>query len=581
VARLPEFGGTLPLMRGCAVRLLSVLLVAGGALSAQTPVPAVELTGTVVVGETKRPISGAELVAARVGGPLSEYRTVTTDQAGRFTFRNLAAGSYRIFAQHENYLATEFGRRTPRRAAVIDTSESTGTPITLSDRQTAPPIVIALMPPGVIVGRVLDGDGRPARLVVVRALKPVFFNGVRTLSSATWTQTDDRGEYRLFGLVPGLYYVSASPAGRPRIAGGNVETPQMPMNANGNRSMASTPLTAESLSVAALDPLVYPGVYHPGTSDVSLAQPLEVRAGVATTAATLSIQPVRAFRVRGRVAGRPADGPSRPVRVAINAPGVASVETVDGTFDLPGVPPGRYRLTAQASATAPWLGGNATVEVTDRDVDEIVLTVQASVAVTGTLTIDGRVPTTADGALAVQLQASTGLLGLGAQRVQPDGTFTFATVVPGDYRFRVLQAPRAPWIASATFGREDVLDTPVRIEAENFGRRLEIALSTRTATLDVQVFDDDRRPVAGVLVVAVPDTARRSRSTNFRTARTDSQGRAHLADVAPGEYLLFASDEVDVDGWQDPDILRRYQARGELVRLPEQGAANVTLRLLR
>jgi hypothetical protein len=71
-------------MRGCAVRLLSVLFVAVGALWAQTSVPVVErtavLTGTVVVGETKRPISGAELVAARVGGPLSEYRSVTTDR---------------------------------------------------------------------------------------------------------------------------------------------------------------------------------------------------------------------------------------------------------------------------------------------------------------------------------------------------------------------------------------------------------------------------------------------------------------------------------------------------------------------
>jgi Carboxypeptidase regulatory-like domain len=306
-------------MRGLAMRLLGLTL-AGVSLSAQAPTPPVErtavLSGRVVVSGTNRPINGAQLVAARVGGPLSDYQTITTDAAGQFTFRNLATGTYRIFAKHENYLPAEYGRRLPRADALFDTSTATGTPIALADRQAVPPIVIAMMPPGVITGHVLDGDGRPARLVMVRALKPTFFNGERLLSSATWTQTDDRGAYRLFGLTPGLYYVSAAPAARPRLVGDNVETPQTPSNANGNRSVATAQLTPESLRAAALDPLVYPTVYHPGTSDASMAQPLEVRAGVAATAATLTITPVRAFRVRGHVAGRPADAQSRPVRIA-------------------------------------------------------------------------------------------------------------------------------------------------------------------------------------------------------------------------------------------------------------------------
>jgi len=81
--------------------------------------------------------------------------------------------------------------------------------------------------------------------------------------------------------------------------------------------------------------------------------------------------------------------------------------------------------------------------------------------------------------------------------------------------------------------------------------------------------------------VAVPDAARRGRSANFRSASTDAQGRVQLADLAPGEYRLFATTDIPLSDWQDPDVLRRFETRGELVRLGEAGTASVVITVLR
>jgi protocatechuate 3,4-dioxygenase beta subunit len=204
------------------------------------------------------------------------------------------------------------------------------------------------------------------------------------------------------------------------------------------------------------------------------------------------------------------------------------------------------------------------------------------VTVTGTLSIDGRALTAADGALSIQLQsASPGTPGQGAQRVQPDGTFTLSNVFPGRYRFRVIQAGKTPWVKSARWGADDVAMAPIVVEGEPAGRTLTVELSTKTASIDVAVLDAQRRPVSGVLVVGVPEAARRGRTSNYKSASTDAQGRVRFEDVAPGEYRIFATTDISLADWQDPDVLRRFETRGELVRLAEAGSASITVTVLR
>ena len=184
------------------------------------------LEGEVVALGTGVPVARARLVLAKVAGAAVDYRIGITDNNGRFVFHNLAAGSYRVFAERQGYLRGEHGRR----AANVP-----GTPVVVVEGQSPPPIKILMIPTGVITGRVLD-DGRPARNVWVRAMRAVYRDGERVLTLADYAKTDDRGEYRIFGLPPAAYFVSALPPDKPRIEGDTYVVPTIPSNANHNQS---------------------------------------------------------------------------------------------------------------------------------------------------------------------------------------------------------------------------------------------------------------------------------------------------------------------------------------------------------
>src|SRR5262245_24629573 len=67
-------------------------------------------------------------------------------------------------------------------------------------------------PPGVIAGRVVDDDGRPMRGVRVRALVRASRDGPSEMTPRGNTSTtNDRGEFRLFWLEPGAYYILINP----------------------------------------------------------------------------------------------------------------------------------------------------------------------------------------------------------------------------------------------------------------------------------------------------------------------------------------------------------------------------------
>jgi hypothetical protein len=533
--------------------------------------PAV-LQGQVTRQGAATPVAHARIVAAKVGGSPSDYRTGITDAKGRFAFDDLTPGTYRVYATREGYLQAEYGRRSVG---------ASGVPIVLAEGQASPDLALSMTPTGVIAGRVFHQSGRPARSVWVRALKARYFDGERSLAVAEWAESDDRGEYRLFGLSPGSYFVAAVPRERPRIEGDQLVVPAMPATANLNQGARRLPLSKVTVPAAAFDRNVYPPVYHPGTIDAAGAQPVDVRAGEAATGIDLTIAAVtRTFNVRGHVSAVGA-GPSPEFIVGMSAADgetffrIPNAPLNAGSFDFPGIPPGRYRLTAQTKA--PLLRDTIHVDVVDRDVDGLTVTLRPGVTVSGRLRIGQRPPGSMDTLISVQLQSSAGTYS--TIRYESDGTFKIENVPPREYRLRVLGGPRSPWVKAARFGDDDVLNAPIRIGGDLQGRELEIVLGESIQTINAQVLDAERKPVAGVLVIAVPDAARRNQSRAYRSATTGADGHARIDGLAPGEYTLFASESIDAGDWQDPAVLQRQESRGTAVGVRDGETKTVTLRI--
>lgn len=554
-------------MAQLALVLLTLLLQAPAALL---------LEGQVVTLGDNTPVPRARIVVARVGGAVEDYRTGIADANGRFTFSDLTAGSYRVFAERQGFLRGEHGRRV---------SSGNGTPVWMVEGQPTR-ITIPMIATGAIAGRVLE-NGRPLRNVIVRAMRASFLDGRRSLSIADYARSDDLGEYRLFGLGPGIYYVSTLPFDRPRIEGDTYVVPTVPSNANRNQSQIWTPavdaLAGGLIDASAFENGIFVPLFFPGTTDESRAAAIDVQPGRTATGIDLTVARVPTARIRGRVIDGTTGRPAQNVSVGVTQQegrtlNIASSRgNASGEFELPAVPAGRYELSARTT-TDPRLFGTVAVEVRDRDVEAVVVTIRPGNTLKGHITVVGAQSSTALPPISVQLDGVDGF-GYSALRIAPDGTFTIDNVEAREYRVRfTARGRRTP--ESVTFGGVDVTSGTFRFGPDVADNVLELVLNLAGGAIDVAAVDASQRGVTGVTVALVPDARRRNQSALYRTASTDEFGRIRFDDVTPGEYLLF-TDDVEPSAWQDPEVIRRYENRGTRVLVVANARQNVTLRVTR
>jgi hypothetical protein len=174
------------------------------------------IRGVVVDSQTDEPLPRAVVDLSRMSGG-SQPTATQTDAEGRFEFRDLPPGRYLLSASRTPYLRITYGHRG---------ADSRGTPIEVAVDGVVDRIRLAMQPGGVISGRVYDEFGHPAVGIRVQPLQYRYNNGRRELMLAPTVgfmgSTDDRGAFRIWGLRPGQYFVSAAPEPilrRPRCCG--------------------------------------------------------------------------------------------------------------------------------------------------------------------------------------------------------------------------------------------------------------------------------------------------------------------------------------------------------------------------
>src|SRR5215470_16185823 len=185
--------------------ILVLVVVASVVVRAQAQTPpakvAADTTGTIsgqVVSDSGQPLAGASLFVRAMnsaGGP----RSTTTDAEGNFRLDGLEPALYSIFAAAPTYV----------------TDNVSGTYYRIGDT-----VHLELIRGGVITGTVATSSGDPVIGVRVRAVRVRDVKGqpFRTPSfGSVEKMTDDRGVYRIYGLLPGTYLVSAGSGGFPSV----------------------------------------------------------------------------------------------------------------------------------------------------------------------------------------------------------------------------------------------------------------------------------------------------------------------------------------------------------------------------
>jgi hypothetical protein len=135
-----------------------------------------------------------QITVTSVTADCPNARRTTTDNGGRFAFDGVSPGGYKIHAQRNGYIGLPV--RESQAPPVVVTHD-----VIVTSPQAVSDVSISMIKAGAIAGTVRDANGKPFVLADVQVLR------AKERAVLAMRQTDDRGQYRLFGLPPGEFIV--------------------------------------------------------------------------------------------------------------------------------------------------------------------------------------------------------------------------------------------------------------------------------------------------------------------------------------------------------------------------------------
>jgi hypothetical protein len=539
------------------------------------------ISGTVfVAGEPKLPARRVRVTLTNVARS-SPGQTTTTDDSGAFAFRGLPAGRFELQAFKNAYLRASYGASRPNRV---------GTPVVVKDGEPITNLSITIVRGGVITGVVRDTRGRPVPGVNVRVLKLGYnaVTGERALgapSLGSASMTDDRGEYRAYGLPPGGYLVVAapgSPSGRGNDGIRQLTRNEVQQALQAARSGATTPrpVVPSTPSTALLN---YAPVFHPGATDIRAAATLVLGVSEERTGVDIALQLVPTATVSGTVTStsdalpqtfvlqlQPA-GAHTEMLAGAGLRGLSTQLGADGKYAFTGVAPGSYTIKAilgrgrGAAPNQPTQWAAADVQVSGQDLD-VPLTLQPGVAINGRVVFEGPPPTAAELqtlSFGLMPPASGGaVLFGGGGRVDADGRFTFAGVTPDIYQFVTMWTAAGAsekWtIKSSTANGREAFEAPLRVNP-NETLEWRITYTDMPTGLTGTLKDPGGRAATDYYVLVFSADRRHwtPGSRRVRMTRPATDGLYSVKGLPPGEYFLAAPADLETGGWNDPALLEQ------------------------
>ncbi len=497
-----------------------------------------------VTGEPVRKATLSLVLTANRGPGNARPSSTTTDAAGRFEFTGIEPGRYRLNATRNGFVGQNFG------GAV------TGTPIVLSRGQKLDGIDFRLVPHSVVTGRIFDEDGEPVVFASVQLMRYTYTDRGKALRPFGSARTNDLGEYRIFGIGPGKYFVEATLQRLP------------PATASARQGVPEEN---------------YASTFYPGTTDPASAVPLDVALGGVAQGVDIRLAKARTFSVSGRVSG--GAGGSRSGMVMLVRRGDSPFSNRFGTrsgqwdlrtgaFNIRGVAPGSYTVVAQSrqSRSESW-SGLANIEVSGGDVSNVDISIQPGQAVSGRVRIEGENDTPIPPNIRV-IAESQGLEWMGSQpgSVNDDGEFTISSVGAGSYRLRITSLPPGHYVKSIRLADRDLLDGGVlELPGGAPVSGIDVVLSPKAAALDGVATGSKGDPAAGATMVLIPPADHPQRDRLIFRAVADQNGQYSLRDIPPGDYRLYAFAGAEDGEDRDPNLFIKHESASEKISLAESG----------
>lgn len=490
----------------------------------------------------------------------AEQFVARTDTDGRFT-AEVPPARYRLVVSETGF----FQLGGPRTLTLNAGAELTG-------------IQFSLTPGSAITGRVVDAEGDAVVGAIVTAFAPKYTNGRRLISpcdvgsvEGAQQETDERGEYRLFGMEPGSYYVAAEqPLGRPQNS------------------------------------CAFPS-YYPGVIDPADALPITVLPNSEASGVLVPLTEATFYPVTFGVVAPPDGSYPRPNLLIVRRSRQESIRT--STIWLSGaeyvsvdreqngtvrvrfsLPPGSYDAHYRSSLSGSSIG-RLSFDVTDRAVNAGTMVLAPAVLMPGRIRMASGVEMSKPfESLIVMMKPiedwpySMSLFYSGPSWPQADGSFLAATgayVSEGRYRINLFGLPPDQFIAAIRYGNQDVTALGyLEVSASSPDRMVEIVVDEPAASVGGIVRNRSDEPVADALVVLIPSENRRQNLELYRTVYTDQLGRFSIAGLPPGDYAVIAWEDVPDGAWRNADFMRPFSTRLERIHLEKGDRETLDLTLV-
>jgi hypothetical protein len=496
--------------------------------------------GIVTETGTSTPLPGVQirLTSTRSSGSPPGPLRARTAANGRFQI-SAPPGEYTIAWQRE-------GTFDPLNDGVPDSKSK----LTLVAGKAETPMNLSLTTGGVITGLVSNPDGSPASRVTVTAMQLSFGSrGERITRVVESEETNERGEYRLYWIPPGSYIVGFTPS----VLG-----------------------ATQTLTSSSGPPRIRVRTYYPGASDLSKAERINVAPHSETSGINFSLRDAEVFNVSGRatypfVAPPPGQASSlnqNPSVVVMAAePGAqrfafipsAPGNAPQGTFELRGIPAGHYNLLATVGppAGAILYAGEISIDISNHDLKDVTLNLLPPLEVPGRVAVpQGVIPPE------LYIPPADGMTPVGPTQIKPaaDGQFTFKGASGGSFLLEPHAAPELYVVDLKVGERSFYEDLTFRLSESN--EPIQIVFATSAATVSGTIVWTDGQKKMKTAAVLVPDAPRRRSYFVYRQGNADESDQFKIVGVPPGNYRLFASDLISVNGWRNADIVSKHENMG-------------------
>jgi hypothetical protein len=466
--------------------------------------------------------------------------SVTTDNAGKFVFPELDPADYSLRAKREGFVDGTAGNHTGSK--VVD-------PIILAPNDHRSGFIVKMVPYGAFAGRVVDDEGDPVEGLQISVMMYRYTVKGRELVEFSSSRTNDLGEYRVYNIPPGKYYLKAA----------------------SNRM---------SLRTSEDNSPVYAPIFFPGAPDAASAQPFELAGGQQLVNLGFSVRRSKLATIRGKVLAPPDSHPSVGLMVVSENSSSSSsrgIDDKDGKFALFGIQPGTVILTGQyQSPNRQFMNSQRMLEVGTDDINNIELRPMPAMDVPGSVRFDGPTqmkPTELQFRIRGRINSS-----LNATPLE-DGSLKFGNVQQDSYRLEGARLNNL-YIKRVQWGDIDISDGEFDLNnGLPSNTAITVTIGTDPGTVEGVVTDDKGVAVDSARVVLVPKGVHRS--DYYKSAGSDETGHFTLKGVPPGEYDAFAFDTVNVNAvMYDPDFMKDYGTAGVRVSVSPNDKKSVPLKVI-